>query len=136
MPAPDLDDVARELRDSERVLVGLGGETDEEVQLHPSPALRVGPVDRAVEIFLPDQLVDHLAQAPRARFGSEREARPANLLDLARDADGEGVDPQRRQRQAHVAASVLVVHEIANDVVSVLADLAEEPADIDTAAAD
>ena len=39
--------VAAELGDAEGVLVGLGGQAGEEVQLHPPPALRVGRVDRA-----------------------------------------------------------------------------------------
>ena len=75
------------------------GQADEEVELHPPPALRERGVDRGVEVFLGDQLVDHLADPPRPAFGREREPGAAHLLDLARDADGERVDPQRRQRE-------------------------------------
>jgi hypothetical protein len=70
--------------DAQRVLVGLGGEAGEEVQLHPTPALRVRRLDGAVEVFFADQLVDDLAHAPGAGLGSEREAGAASLLDLRR----------------------------------------------------
>ena len=96
---PIFDDVARELGDAERVLVHLGRQAGEEVELHAPPALRVRGVDRGVEVVLGDELVDHLAHPPRAGLGREREPGAAHLLDLARDADGERVDPQRRQRE-------------------------------------
>ena len=95
--APDLDAVAGQLGDAERVLVGLGGQPGEEVELHPPPALAEGRLDRAVEVFLADELVDDLAHAPGAGLGGEGEAGAARLLDLGGDADGEGVDPQAGQ---------------------------------------
>ena len=110
--SPDLDTVAGQLGDAERVLVGLGRQAGEEVELHPPPALRVRRVDRAVQVLLADELVDDLAHAPRARLGREREAGAAGLLDLAGDADGEGVDPQARQR--HVGR--LTVDRFGDDV--------------------
>ena len=94
---PMRDDVAGELGDAEGVLVGLGGQAGEEVELHPPPALRVGRLDRRVEVLLGDQLVDHLAHPPRAGLGREGEAAAAGPLELGGDADGEGVDPQARQ---------------------------------------
>ena len=99
--ATDLDDVARQLGDPARVFVHLGRHAGEEVQLHAPPALRVRAVDRGVQVVLGDELVEDLPDPPRAAFGRERQPRPADLLDLARDADGERVDAQRRQRQAH-----------------------------------
>ena len=107
----DLDDLAGELGDAERVVVGLGGHAGEEVELHPLPALRVRAVDRGVEVVVGDELVDHLPDPPRAALGREREPGAAHLLDLAGDADGERVDPQRRQREADVAAALLLVHD-------------------------
>src|SRR5206468_2531904 len=102
---------------AQRVVVGLGGDTDQEVQLHPLPALREGAVDGRVEVVLGDQLVDHLPDAPRATLGREREPGPANLLDLAGEADGERVDTQRRQGDRDVAASLLIVHETGDEAV-------------------
>ena len=115
--AADLHDLAGQLGDAERVLVHLGGDPDEEVQLHPLPPLRVRALDRGVEVVVGDELVDHLADAPRAALGREREPGAADLLDLAGDADGERVDPQRRQRQADVAAALLLVHEVGDETV-------------------
>ena len=65
--APDLHDLARELGDAERVLVHLGGHADEEVELHPLPALRVRTLDGGVQVVLGDELVDHLADPPACR---------------------------------------------------------------------
>ena len=79
----DRHDVLRQLGDAERVVVGLGRQAGEEVELHPPPALRERGVDRGVEVLLGDQLVDHLAHPPRAGLGREREAGAAHLLDLA-----------------------------------------------------
>ena len=81
---PDRDHVAGQGGDAEGVLVGLGGEPDQEVQLHPPPALRVGRLDRAVEVVLADELVDDLAHPPRAALGGEGQAGAAGLLDLGR----------------------------------------------------
>ena len=115
--ATDVDDVLGELGDAERVVVHLGGQAGEEVELHPPPTLRVRGVDRAVEILLEDQLVDHLAQAPRAGLGRERQPGAAHLLDLRRDLHAERVDAQARQRDAHLAGADLVVHQIGDDAV-------------------
>ena len=115
--AADLHDLAGELGDPERVGVDLGGDADEEVELHPLPALRVGTFDRGVEVFVGDQLVDHLADTPGAALGGEGEPGAADLLDLAGQADGERVDPQRRERQAHVAAAVLLVDQVGDQAV-------------------
>ena len=111
-----LDAAAGQLGDAEGVLVGLGGEAGEEVELHPPPALAEGRVDRGVEVLLGDQLVDDLAHPPRAGLGGEGEAGAAGLLDLGGDADGEGVDPQARQAHRHVAAADRVVHGGGDDV--------------------
>ena len=115
--ASDLHDLARELGDPERVDVHLGGNADEEVELHPLPALRVRALDRGVQVVVGDELVDHLADPPRAAFGREGEPGAADLLDLAGDADGERVDPQRRQREADVAAPLLLVHQPGDEAV-------------------
>ena len=85
LPA-DAHDLAGEVGDAERVLVHLGGHADEEVELHPPPALRVRALDRGVQVVVGDELVDHLADPPRAALGREREAGAADLLDLAGDA--------------------------------------------------
>ena len=110
LPA-DAHDLAGEVRDAERVVVHLGRDADEEVELHPLPTLRVGALDRREQVVVGDQLVDHLADPPRAALGCEREPGAAHLLDLAGDPDGERVDPQRRQREPDVAAALLLVHE-------------------------
>ena len=81
-----LDAAAGQLDDAERVLVGLGGEPGEEVELHPPPALAERRVDRGVEVFLGDELVDDLAHPPGAGLGGEGEAGATGLLDLGGDA--------------------------------------------------
>ena len=101
---PQLDAVAGQLGDAERVLVGLGGQAGEEVELHPAPPLRERRLDRAVEVLLADELVDDLAHPPRARLGGEGEAGAAGPLDLGGQAHGEGVDPQAGEGHRHLAA--------------------------------
>ena len=64
------------------VLVGLGGQADQEVELDPPPALAEGRVDGAVEVLLADQLVDDLAHPPRPALGGEGQAGAPDLLDL------------------------------------------------------
>ena len=93
----------------------LGGQPDHEVQLHPAPTLRVGGLDRRVQVVFGDQLVDDLAEPPAARLGGEGEPGAAHLLDLAGQPDRERVDPQRRQRQAHAAGPLLVAQHVGDD---------------------
>ena len=81
--APDGDAVAGQLGDPEGVLVGLGRQSGEEVQLHPPPPLGERRLHRAVQILFPDELVDDLAHPPGAGLGRERQAGAAHLLDLA-----------------------------------------------------
>ena len=100
--------VAGQLGDSKRVLVGLGGQASEEVELHPAPPLRVGRLHRRVEVVLGDELVDHLAHPPAARLGGEREPGAAGPLDLSRDAYRESVDAQAGQRHRDLAAAGVV----------------------------
>ena len=107
-----LDAAAGQVDDAEGVLVGLRGEPGEEVELHALPALAERGVDRGEEVLLGDQLVDHLAHAPRAGLGGEREARAAGPLDLGGHADREGVDAQARQAHRHVAAAGALVASV------------------------
>src|SRR4029453_6667513 len=113
--AADLDAVAGQVEDAERVLVGLGRQPGEEVELDPPPAGPEGAVDRAVEVLLADELVDDLTHAPGAGLGGEGEAGAAGLLDLAGDADGEGVDPQAGQADRHLTAGGGVVDDVPHD---------------------
>ena len=106
--AADVDAVAGQVDDAERVLVGLRRQPGEEVQLDPPPARAERRVDRGVEVFLADELVDDLAHAPGAGLGGEGQARAPGLLDLAGDAHGEGVDPQAGQAHRHLAAAGVV----------------------------
>ena len=79
VPLPEGDALTRQLGDAQRVLVGLGGQPGQEVELHPAPPLAVCGVDRAVEVLLRDQLVDDGTKAPGAGLGAnvspERRAR-------------------------------------------------------------
>ncbi len=93
--------VAGKFGDAQRVGIGLGREAGQEVQLHSAPALLEGGVDGAVQVFLGDQLVDHLAQPPRAGLGGEREPAPASVADLARQPHREGIDAERGQVDGH-----------------------------------
>ena len=114
LPA-DLDAVPGERGDAERVLVGLGGQPGEEVELHPPPALAEGRIDRFVQVLLADELVDDLPHAPGAGLGGEGEPGAAAPADLAGDAHPERVDPERRQRHRDVVAPGRV-HDPADDV--------------------
>ena len=76
-------------------------------------------VDGAVEVVLGDQLVDHLAQPPRAGLGGEREPAAPPCGDLPGEADGERVDAQRRQvdrRRAARCRGVTIGEDAADDV--------------------
>jgi hypothetical protein len=118
--AADAGDLTAQLGDAQGVLVGLGGQAGEEVELHPPPALRVGGVDRGVEVLLGDELVDHLAHAPGAGLGGEGEAAAPGPLELGGDADGEGVDPQAREVDRHQpagATQLVASGEVVDDVV-------------------
>ena len=64
-----------QLGDAERVLVHLGGQPGEEVELHPPPTLRVGGVDRAVQVLLGISLLMTWRSRQRPGLGREREAR-------------------------------------------------------------
>ena len=111
------DDVARELCDAERVVVGLGREAGEEVELHPAPTARERGIARAVEVFFGDELVDHLAHPPGAGLGREGQAGAADLLDLGGDPDRERVDAQRRERDTDASRAFLLGHEVGDDIV-------------------
>ena len=114
---PDLDDVACEFGDAEGVLIHLGRQSDEEVQLHPPPTLRIRALDRRIQILFGDELVDDLTQPPRTTLGRKGQSGASHFLDLAGDADRERVDAQRRQRHTDVAAPDLVIHQIRDEVV-------------------
>ena len=92
--AADGDAVPCEPSDAERVVVHLRRKPGHEVQLHPSPSLRVRSLHGTVEVFLADELVDHLAQTPGPCLGRKGETRAPHLLDLGGHPDGEGVDTQ------------------------------------------
>ena len=109
--ATDLGAGTGQTGDAEHVLVGLGGQADEEVQLHPPPALGEGGVDGGIEVLFPDELVDDLAHAPRPALGGEGEAGAAHLLDLGGQAHGEGVDAQAGQAHRHLARALRVVDD-------------------------
>ena len=111
---PDVHAVAGQVEDAERVVVGLGRQAGEEVELHPPPAGGEGALDRAVQVLLADELVDDLAHAPGAGLGGEGEAGAAGLLDLGGDADGEGVDPEAGQAHRRLAAAGGVVDDVAH----------------------
>ena len=69
------------------------------------------------EVLLCHALVDDVAQALRARFRCERQARLSHLLHLVGEVDGEAVDAQGRQREAD-----LLVAEVRHEVVDETAE--------------
>ena len=78
-----------ELGDAAHVVLGLARQTDHEVELQAPPA-EVGEEPRGVEqLVLPVLLLDHVAQALRARLGREREAGLPHAPDLLEDGRGE-----------------------------------------------
>ena len=115
--AADRHTVTGQLRDPEGVLVGLGRQPGEEVQLHPPPSLGKRGLHRAVEILFPDQFVDDLAHPPGAGFGRERQSGAAHLLNLGGDAHGEGIDAEAGQADRDLAAAGRVVDDPADHLV-------------------
>ena len=90
--AADSDDLGRQARDLQDVLVGLGGQPAHEVELHLPPSRAVGGGDRADEVFLGDLLVDHLAHALTATLRGEGEATATTVArQLIGKVDVEGV---------------------------------------------
>src|SRR6266496_2044870 len=71
--ASGADHVVGHVGDLEDVLVGLGRQSAHEVQLHLTPPVRVRGGERADQVVLGGDLVDHPAEALRATFGRERE---------------------------------------------------------------
>ena len=100
----------------EHVLVELGRQADQEIELDPAPALAEGGIDGAVEVLLGDQLVDHRAHPPGAPLGGEGEPGAAHLLDFGRRPHREGIHPQRREAHRDPAAEVGVVDDVAHGV--------------------
>src|ERR1700722_18608003 len=91
----DFDAACAEPRYPKHVLVELGGQPDEEIELDPPPTLAEGGIDRAVEILLGDQLVDDRPHPPRPAFGGERQTRALDLLNLRRCSHREGIHAER-----------------------------------------
>src|SRR6185437_6173540 len=108
----DVDAPLAEVGDADDVVVLLGGEADEEVQLHPPPPLPEGGVDGGVEVLFPDQLVDDLPHPPGATLGGEGQPGPADPLDLGGGPDGEGVHPEAGEAHRHPLAVLRVVHDV------------------------
>src|ERR1035437_5181279 len=108
-PSPGLDHPLGEVGDLEHVIIGLGGQTAHEVELHLTPAGRVGRGDGVDQVVLADHLVDDLADALGATLGSERQAGTASAPgQLVGQVNVEGVDTGRRQRQSGLSAFVAI----------------------------
>ena len=117
--AAGLDDLDGEVGDLQHVLVGLGGQTAHEVELHLAPAVGVRRRDRADEVLLGHRLVDDPADPLAAALGGEGQAgAPSVAGQLVGQRDVEGVDAGARQAEAGVGALVAV-----GELLGQLADL-------------
>ena len=118
VPATDLHAAAPQFGDAQHVLVALGRQADQEVQLHPPPTLAEGGVDGPVQILFGDELVDHLPHAPGTTLGCKGQPGPTNLLDLRRRGHREGIHPEAGQADRHPAAIDRVVDDLAHRVLN------------------
>ena len=90
-------DAAGEGDDASQVVLGLGRETEHEVQLEtppPEPEDELGGLD---ELVLAVLLLDHVAEALRPGLGCERESRLPHPLDLGEQMRVQRIDARRRQ---------------------------------------
>ena len=96
-------------RDALDVVVGLGGQTDHEVELAAAPSRLKRSVDGPEQVVLRHVLVDHVAQALRTRLGREGEATLLLPRDELGHVDAERVEALGRQRDAHTLAVARMV---------------------------
>ena len=107
----EVDDLLREARDADDIVVRLRRQAHHEIELDLLPPLTKRRAARRHEVFLRDALVDDVAQALRTSLRRERQAGLPHLLHLVREVDGKAVDAQRWQREADLLVAELV-HEI------------------------
>ena len=93
-----VDDALRELCDPFEIFVGLGRQTEHEIQLDLAlPRLKSGSA-RLEKVFLGDVLVDSVAESLRTGFRSEREPGVPDGRDLLEQFLCEAVKAHRRKR--------------------------------------
>ena len=76
------DYILRQMTDALQILVRFGGQADHEIELDRAPAAFKGVSHGTHQVVLSNTLVDYVAQALRAGFGSQRQAGFADLLRL------------------------------------------------------
>ena len=108
----EVDDLLGELGNADDILVRLRRQAHHEVELDLLPALTEGSAAGLHEVLFRHALVDDVAQALRARFRREGQARLPHLLHLVGEVDGEAVDAQGRQGEAD-----LLVAEVRHEVI-------------------
>ena len=110
----EVDDLLREARDADNIVVRLRRQAHHEIELDLLPPLTKRRTARRHEVFLRDALVNDVAQALRTGLRRERQAGLPHLLHLVREIDGKAVDAQRWQREADLLVAELV-HEIVDE---------------------
>jgi len=104
----ELDEPVHEVADGLDVVVGFGGQPDHEVELEPGPSGGEGRFGCGEEVILLHPLADDAAQARCARFRGEGQPGLAHALNRVGEGDGEGVHPQRGERDADAARAEAV----------------------------
>ena len=93
------------MRDAQDVLVTLGRQSNQKVELDALPTVRKRRIGGRKEVLFADEFVDHATHAPRATLGSEGQSPAASLLQCGRGANGKRVNTQARQRNRYAAAA-------------------------------
>ena len=100
----DVPDPLAGLGDADHVLLGLAGQTHDEVHLHPVVAALEDPLGRGQDVLVADVLVDDVAHPLGAGLGGEGQPRDADALDPIEQLLAEAVGPQRSDPELDLAA--------------------------------
>ena len=107
--SPDVVDLGGQVGDAQHVLVGLGGQTQHEVELHTAPTTGKGGAAGVQQIFFGDVLVDGVTEPLGTCLGSEGQTTlAATSLKLFHEFHGEVVGTEGRQGDAYVVGSAVV----------------------------
>ena len=107
-----LDHLFGQVCDAQHVLVGLGGQTQHEVELYAGPATGKGGAAGLHQVLLGDVLVDGVPKPLGPCLGSKGQPAFAHRLHPLHQAHGKVVRPQRGQRKANVPGAAVVQQSV------------------------
>ena len=93
--ASELQHMVGKLGDGDDILIALAGKAHHEVELAPAPSGLERSLHGAIEVFLGDALVDHVAHALASGLWSEGETALLLPCDLKRHIDAERIEALR-----------------------------------------